>query len=116
MGPDKAKVQALERRMADLGIQRQDIEEKFIKSSGRGGQKVNKSVSAVHMKHRPTGIIVKCGKSRSQHLNRFLALRMLTDKIEEQQAGGKSAQQQKIEKKRKQKLRRKRKSKKKHDT
>ena len=113
MGPNKAKIEALESRMKLLEIKKMDIEEKFIKASGRGGQKVNKSVSAVFLKHLPTGITVKCGKARSQTLNRFLALRSLVEKIENTALGKMTSQQLKAEKIRKQKARRKRKIRKK---
>ncbi len=113
MGPNKAKIKALEIKMTDLGIKKDDIEEKFIKGSGKGGQKVNKSVSTVFLKHKITNISVKCGKTRSQHLNRFLALRSLVEKIEIFMKGGDDPQQKKVDKIRKQKLRRKRKNKKK---
>ncbi len=82
MGPDAKKLAALDQKLSDLGIQKQDIEEKFIRSSGRGGQKVNKTSSAVFLRHGPTGITVKVGKHRSRHLNRFIALRALAEKIE----------------------------------
>lgn len=110
MGPSKEKVVALEVRMAALGIKRQDIEEKFIRSSGRGGQKVNKTNSAVFLKHKKTNLCVKCGKARSQHLNRFLALRLLVDKIEAALAGVSDKEHLKTEKIKKQKQRRKRKT------
>lgn len=73
--------------MENLGIRKTDLEEKFIKSSGRGGQKVNKSSSAVFLRHTVTGLSVKVGKHRSLHLNRFLALRALAEKIEVLQSG-----------------------------
>lgn len=102
--------------MVTLGIQKQDIHEKFVKSSGRGGQKVNKTSSAVFMSHGPTGLSVKVGKSRSQHLNRFLALRSLVEKIEAAQTGKKESKaDQKIARLKKQKQRRKRRSAKKHN-
>lgn len=82
MGPSREKIEALEKRVADAGILKRDIEEKFIKSSGRGGQKVNKTSSAVFLKHIPTGITVKCGSDRSRNINRFLALRRLVEQIE----------------------------------
>ncbi len=113
MGPDKKKLEALEKKMKELDITRQDLEEKFIKSSGRGGQKVNKSSSAVFIRHRPTGLTVKVGKHRSQHLNRFLALRSLVEKIEAGLTGKNDKEAQQMEKIRKQKLRRKRKARKK---
>ncbi|MCD4678613.1 MAG: peptide chain release factor-like protein [Desulfobacula sp.] len=113
MGPSKEKILKLEKKMAVLGIKKEDIEEKFIKSSGRGGQRVNKTSSAVFLKHKKTNLSVKCGKARSQHLNRFLALRSLVEKIEANMTGGVEKDQKRIEKIRKQKQRRKRKTKKK---
>lgn len=118
-GPGPQKTAALEQRMKELGIRREDIREKFIKAGGRGGQKVNKSNSAVFVHHTKTDLSVKCQDSRSQHLNRFLALRRLVDKIEAQLTGKTSGrlskQESKIEKIKKQKLRRKRKNKKKQE-
>jgi protein subunit release factor B len=72
----------LQERMEVLGINEKDIEEKFVRSSGRGGQKVNKTSSCVYLKHIPTGIEVKCMEGRSQSLNRFLARRELVRRIE----------------------------------
>ena len=72
----------LKERMKILGIHEKDIEEKFIRSSGKGGQKVNKTSTCVYLKHIPTGIEVKCMKERSQSLNRFLARRELLKRIE----------------------------------
>jgi len=68
--------------MEVLGIHEKDIEEKFIRSSGRGGQKVNKTSTCVYLKHVPTGIEVKWMKERNQSLNRFLARRELVKRIE----------------------------------
>ncbi len=107
MGPNKDKIIKLENKIKALGIDKNDIEEKFIKSSGRGGQKVNKSSSAVFLKHIPTQITVKYGKARSQALNRFKALRLLVEKIEELQNGTSSKELDKINKIRKQKKKRK---------
>jgi len=73
----------LQERMEVLGIYEKDIEEKFVRSSGRGGQKVNKTSTCVYLKHVPTGLEVKSMKERSQSLNRFLARRELIRKIEE---------------------------------
>lgn len=102
----QAKIRELERRMADLGIFERDIEEHFVRSSGAGGQNVNKVSTCVVLKHIKSGIEVKCQKERSQALNRFLARRILLGKIEKQILGRKSEAEQKIWKKRKQKKRR----------
>lgn len=71
----------LQLQMEQLDIREQDIEEKFVRSSGKGGQKVNKTSSCVYLMHKPTRIEVKCMKDRSQSLNRFLARRELIEKI-----------------------------------
>ena len=76
------KNQWLKERMEALGIREEDLEEKFVRSSGRGGQKVNKTSTCVYLKHIPTGTEVKCMKERSQPLNRFLARRELIERIE----------------------------------
>src|SRR3989304_9128523 len=65
-----------------FGIHEEDFIEKFIRSSGKGGQKVNKTSTCVYLKHIPTGIEVKCMKDRSQSINRFLARRELLERIE----------------------------------
>ncbi len=68
-------------RMAALGVREEDIAESFIRSSGKGGQHVNKSSTCVYLRHIPTGLEVKCGTDRSQSVNRFLARRELLEKI-----------------------------------
>ncbi|MBF0537600.1 MAG: peptide chain release factor-like protein [Nitrospirae bacterium] len=93
--------------MSALSIHETDIEEKFVRSSGNGGQKVNKTASCVYLKHIPTGTEVKCMKDRSQSINRFLARRLLTEKIERLLKGEDSAIERKFQKIRKQKSRRK---------
>jgi protein subunit release factor B len=97
----------LAERMEVLGVREEDIEEKFIRSSGSGGQKVNKTSTCVYLRHIPTGIEVKCMKERSQSLNRFLARRDLVEKIEKL-SGQITSDDVKIEKIRKQKSKRKR--------
>jgi protein subunit release factor B len=113
MGPNREKILELEKRMSNLGIKKEDIEEKFIKSSGRGGQKINKTSSAVFLRHKISQLSVKCGKARSQTLNRFLALRRLIDLIEAVMTGNNDKEFEKINKVKKQKQRRKAKAKKK---
>jgi protein subunit release factor B len=72
----------LRERMEVLNIHEKDIEETFIRSSGSGGQKINKTSTCVYLKHIPTGIEVKFMRERSQSLNRFLARRELVNRIE----------------------------------
>lgn len=79
------KLAALQERMEALGIREQDLEESFVRGSGRGGQKVNKTNNCVYLKHIPTGIAVKCHVDRSRELNRFLARRELCDAVEQMQ-------------------------------
>jgi protein subunit release factor B len=105
-GISKAKKQTLRIKMQRLGISESDLEEKFIRSSGRGGQKVNKTSTCVYLKHRPTGIEVKCQQERSQVLNRFLARQILTNKIETLILGRLSEERRQIEKIRRQKHKR----------
>jgi len=105
------KQRALEQRMAELKIREADIAEKFVRSSGKGGQKLNKASTCVYLKHIPTGIEIKCQMERSQSANRFLARRILADKIDETERGRESAIRQAIEKIRRQKRRRSRRAK-----
>lgn len=100
------KEYALKHRMESLGIFEKDIIEKFIRSSGKGGQNLNKSSTCVYLKHIPTGIEVKCMQERSQSINRFLARRILADKIEEIIKGRESKRKKDFEKIRRQKQKR----------
>lgn len=81
VSPEKNKW--LKDKMRSLNIKEEDIIERFVRSSGKGGQKVNKSSSCVYLKHIPTGIEVKCMTNRSQSVNRFFARRKLIERIEE---------------------------------
>jgi protein subunit release factor B len=64
-----------------------DLIENFLKGSGPGGQKINKTSSAVQLKHIPTGIVVKYQDTRSREVNRKMARRILQDRIEEMELG-----------------------------
>jgi protein subunit release factor B len=96
----------LARRMAELGVNEADIEESFVRSGGHGGQNVNKTSTCVMLVHRPTGLQVKCQETRQQGLNRYIARRLLLDKIEERQRGFVAAKRAEIERIRRQKRKR----------
>jgi peptide chain release factor len=100
------KEQALRDRMVRFGIREQDLIEKFIRSSGKGGQHVNKTSTCVYLKHIPTGIEIKMQQERSQNINRFLARRLLVQRIEQRVLGLQSAERRRIEKIRRQKRKR----------
>jgi len=101
-----ARVQAA---MARAGVEESDLDERFVLGSGAGGQKVNKTSSAVLLRHLPTRTVVKCQATRSREVNRWLARRLLAERLLEQCAGERSARQQAAEKIRRQKRRRSRK-------
>jgi peptide chain release factor len=100
------KEDQLHRRMAKLGMPKAICRNEFIRGGGPGGQKTNKTSSTVCLRHKPTGLEVRCAQERSQSLNRFLARRDLCDKIAEKIHGEKSKKQQEREKIRRQKRRR----------
>jgi protein subunit release factor B len=101
----------LAQRMSALGVRETDLEETFVRSGGHGGQNVNKTATCVMLLHRPTGLQVKSQTTRQQGLNRFIARRLLLDKIEARQKGFVEAERARIEKIRRQKRRRSRRAK-----
>jgi protein subunit release factor B len=109
VSPEKA--QALAARMAALGVREADLDEQFVRSGGKGGQNVNKVATCVVLRHRPTGLQVKCQEARSQAMNRFLARRLLCAKLDERLRGAASAAEQARERIRRQKRRRSRRAK-----
>ncbi|AKL97769.1 peptide chain release factor family protein [Endomicrobium proavitum] len=110
-GVSDSKHKELYKKFEKFGVKEADIEEKFIRSPGKGGQNVNKVSTAVYLKHIPTGTEVKCHRERLQGLNRFIARKLLIEKIEESVLGELSEKQKKIEKIRRQKRRRNKKAK-----
>jgi protein subunit release factor B len=97
------KISDLEQRMSVLGITEGDLLEKFVRGSGAGGQKINKTSNCVFLKHLPTGVCIKCQMDRSREMNRFLARRELCDQLEAIRDGKAIAKTQAIEKMRRQK-------------
>lgn len=98
-------------KAAKLKIEAEDIEEKFVRGSGAGGQKINKTNNCVQLRHLPTGVEVKCQRHRERERNRASAYKLLVNKIEEVVLGKESEVAQKAFKIRKQKKRRSRKAK-----
>jgi len=109
VSPEKQR--KLQEQMERLGILEQDLAEHFIRGSGKGGQKINKTSSCVQLVHQPSGIEIRCQQTRSQADNRYWARRELCDRVEGKILGEKSKKQQAFEKIRRQKRRRSRRAK-----
>ena len=73
----------LESRLSVLGVNEDDLEEEFVRGSGSGGQKINKTSSCVVLRHRPSGIVIRCQRERSQQTNRVIARERLCARLEE---------------------------------
>ncbi len=108
-GPTLERWAQLRQRMERLGLLEPDLEEQFIRGTGPGGQKTNKTSSVVVLRHGPTGRQVRCGGERSQALNRFRAREALCDALEARARGEADARTQERERIRRQKRRRSRK-------
>ena len=78
-------------RLTAVGVRTEDVEERFVRGSGPGGQKINKTSSTVWLRHGPTGIEVRCQRERSQTANRELAWRELVGKLEARARAAKDA-------------------------
>ena len=105
------KIEAIRKLMEEASVYEDDLEESFILGGGPGGQKTNKTSNVVRLSHEPSGLMVRCGETRSRETNRWLARRMLAEMILEREQGRKSAAQQAREKVRRQKRRRSRRQK-----
>ncbi|MBS0631773.1 MAG: peptide chain release factor-like protein [Verrucomicrobia bacterium] len=80
----------IDRRLAALGVRPGDVDERFVRGAGPGGQKINKTSSTVWLRHRPTGVEVRCQTERLQSANRELAWAQLCDKLEERARSAKA--------------------------
>lgn len=87
------KRNGLVERMKVLGISERDLEETFVRGSGKGGQKVNKTNNCVCLVHRPSGLVIKCHREREREINRFLARRALCDELDHRLNGAPSPKQ-----------------------
>jgi protein subunit release factor B len=104
-------IQRIKEMMEEASVYEDDLEESFILGCGPGGQKTNKTSNVVRLSHEPSGIMVRCGETRSRETNRWMARRTLAEMILERERGRKSAARQAAEKIRRQKRRRSRRQK-----
>jgi protein subunit release factor B len=93
---------ALRTRMQRLRIQEDELEETFIRGTGAGGQKINKTSSTVVLRHLPSGVEIRCQRERSQAQNRHVARVELCDRLEALRAAAKLEVQNEKEKARRQ--------------
>jgi len=101
-----AKERDLRQRIAQLGLDLEEVEESFVRGGGKGGQKVNKSANCVLLRHAPSGLVIRCHRERSRSLNRFLALRELVDRLELRISPGSSRREKAFQEIRRRKARR----------
>lgn len=84
----------IDERLARLGVRAEDVDERFVRGSGPGGQKINKTSSTVWLRHRPSGVEVRCQAERSQAANREAAWTELCAKLEARARDRAAAQQE----------------------
>lgn len=106
MAVSESKIAEINRRLTKLGVREDDLREEFIKGSGAGGQKINKTNSCVQLTFLKKGWVVKCQKSRSREENRFFARRNILERLEQDILGEKSEREQKARRIRAQKKKR----------
>jgi protein subunit release factor B len=102
----RESIRAVLLRMTRLGIAREDLAESFIRGTGHGGQKVNKTASTVRLRHLPTGIEVRCQEERSLAQNRTIARNLLCEKLETRLAAARQGQRAALARKRRQQAKR----------
>ena len=103
MPSDPRLPEHLSLRMKRLGLQERDLVERFIRGSGPGGQKINKTSSCVQLRHLPTGIEIKCQQGRSLLANRVKARDLICDLVEQRELKRKARRRFEAEKRRRQK-------------
>ena len=103
MPSDPRLPEHLSLRMKRLGLQERDLVERFIRGSGPGGQKINKTSSCVQLRHLPTGIEIKCQQSRSLLANRVKARDLICDLVEQRELKRQARRRFEAEKRRRQK-------------
>ena len=94
--------EVLQKRLTKLRVREEDLQEEFVRGSGPGGQKINKTSSTVVLRHLPTGLEVRCQRERSQVMNRYWARMELCDRLEAAREEAKMALQNEREKTRRQ--------------
>src|SRR3989339_1149179 len=107
----QSKFDDVARRLEALGVTKEVLREEFIRGSGAGGQKINKTNSCVQLTHTPSGIVIRCQHTRSREQNRFFARRILCERLEGSQLGKKSEKEKRLHRIRAQKRRRSRRAK-----
>ena len=81
----------IDERLSALGLRADEVDERFVRGAGPGGQKINKTSSTVWLRHRPTGVEVRCQRERSQSANREIAWQELCEKLEARARGAAAA-------------------------
>lgn len=104
-------IERIREKMSVANLNETDIGERFVRGSGHGGQKINKTSSCVQLIHTPSGTQIRCQETRSREANRWLARRLLAERILEAAHSRESARIAEAEKIRRQKRRRSRKQK-----
>lgn len=104
-GMSDGRLAELDRRLAELGLKPEDLQEQFVRSGGPGGQHANKSSTAVRLTHGPSGLEVRVESERSQLQNRVEARERLIQRVETAKSEAEAAAKAAREKKRRQKRR-----------
>jgi protein subunit release factor B len=101
----RERLQELDQRLAELGVLPEDLEEHFSRAGGPGGQHVNKTATAVQLRHVESGMVVRADNERSQLRNRIAAREQLIARIEAARAEEEAARRAARERQRRQRRR-----------